>query len=106
MFSVVYSFGVTGFTNDLLVPNQLAPRSNLLTEQDVTETAAPVCTRVCTGEGENVNGRTGDGGPSGQGGSGEEMSDPLAAVATLIGSLSSADRQRLAAMLVEPPSGE
>ena len=42
----------------LPAPKQEAPLSNLLTGQGVTETPPPVCTRVCTSEAENRNGRS------------------------------------------------
>jgi hypothetical protein len=55
------------------------------TEQQLTATAAPVCTPVCTSEGENVHGYRGD---------------ALATLAAALLNLSPAERGRLAALLV------
>jgi integrase len=89
--------------------------SEPLTVQHVASMPSPVCTRVCTSEGENANAGTADatslGSPpltagtleTDQGSKGERTAgkpaDPLAALAATLLTLSPADRARLAAML-------
>ncbi len=93
--------------------------------KEVTLTPSAVCTRVCTSEGENANadalnaaslgippqaadtrnadqGNEGEGidqGGTAGGSSTADQGDPLARLATELGKLSPADRERLAAML-------
>jgi hypothetical protein len=58
----------------------------------------PVCTRVCTSEGENANADTLEA-DQGNKGEGIDQGDPLAKLAAAITGLSPMDRQRLAALL-------
>jgi hypothetical protein len=75
----------------------------------LTPTSFPVCTSVCTSEGENANAGTADAdkgegegidqGGADRGSSDVDQGDPLAALAAAVANLSPADRERLAAML-------
>jgi hypothetical protein len=100
-------------------PDRQSNRDELqnMDSQDVTPTPSAVCTRVCTSEAENANA-----GPlhAGQGDEGEgidqgwaargssaagaltDQADPLAKLAAALLALTSADRERLAAMLAGP----
>ena len=91
------------------------------TGQQVAETPFPVCTRVCTSEGENANAGRSDGEPgdqsqradtdqagkgegtdqggAGSGASNTDQGDPLAKLAVAIAGLTAGDRARLVAML-------
>ena len=75
-------------------------------DKGLRSTDPDACTAACTSDAENANeGPLGEG-PESQGGGGEQLSGALAAVARLIGSLTPADRERLAAMLAGSPNGE
>ena len=74
-----------------------------LTNKELTSTPLPVCTRVCTSEGENANADAlyADQGNKGEGiGESSGSGDPLAAIAAAIAALSPADRQRLSSILI------
>jgi len=58
----------------------------------LTPPSSPVCTSVCTTEGENAN--------AGKRGEATDQTDSLARLAAALLTLSPADRERLAAMLI------
>jgi hypothetical protein len=94
-------------------------RSESSIAQWVASTPSPVCTRVCTSEGENVNAGTLDASSPGTSpqavepfdadqdskSEGTDQADPLAALAAAIAGLTPADRDRLAAMLLKTQGG-
>ena len=68
--------------------------------QEVTPTASPVCTRVCTSNPGNDNAGTLDApAVTPNEGEGADQGDPLAKIADALLTLSPADRAKLAALL-------
>jgi hypothetical protein len=70
-----------------------------LTGKELTSTRSAACTSACTSEAENVNAGTPDA-HQGDESEGIDQGEPLAKLAAALLTLSSADRERLAAMLI------